>query len=245
MFSNLLNRATRPMRFRTTGAVLFSLVLTFCAYLCSFASDGGGIGVTVVNYTLDSTHDVNLGYSITVNADVTNFDTTTFTGALTFGLRNNESIITSEGVFNRPPYSGDVITLQGHSTIPAIFNVYISPAYFTPGPDVVVIWPIFAGNPQDSIVIAINVIDPSAVNNVKAAPFTYIVTDGGIVLKNSGNSFKQVRLYNLLGQQIYELHAANITEVPTANLSKGVYLCELTAADGSRQVIRFIYPPAF
>ena len=223
-----------------------SLCLIFGTRSGLYASDGK-IGVTVVNYTLDTTHNVNLGYTITINADVTNYDTSTFTGSITFGLRNNEEIITNGDVFNRPPYSGDIITLHGHETIPAIFNVIVTSPYYTPGPDVVVIWPIFAGTPNDSINIPINVVDPSSINNSKEDPITYLITSEKIILKNTGNqnTFKQVRLFNVVGQELYELHSVEITEIPISSLPKGLYVCELIAADGTKQVIRFIYPSAF
>ncbi len=247
---NMLNKVFGNMQYCSMRKQF--LIVTACVCLVLFApfnthAADGGIGVTVVNYTLNSSHEVTLDYTITINAEVTNFDSTAFTGHLSFGLRNNQGIITSGDIFGGPPYSGNIISLHGHETIPAIFSVTITSQYFAPGPDVVVIWPIFSGTPQDSIIIPINIVTPNGINNTKEKRIEYIVTNDKIILQNTSNqnSFKQVRLYNTLGQLLYETHSSFITEIPMGALPKGIYLCEFTAEDGSKQVIKFFYPTTY
>lgn len=68
-----------------------------------------GIGVSLINYTFDT---VGYGYTITINALVTNHDTLPFTGTIDFGLRTQNYNLSNSGLFNKPPYSGgNTITL--------------------------------------------------------------------------------------------------------------------------------------
>ncbi len=199
-----------------------------------------GVAVSLINYTLDS---VDLGYTITVNARVSNYDSLPFAGILDFGLRNNHQTLSNTGVFNKPPYSGAQISLNPYETVPAIFSIHIDPQYFSPGPDVVVVWPICNKPFIDSVVIDIYVHSPSSIKEDKQELFGYIILNDRIFLKNytAETNFKQVRIYNLLGQQVSELHSEFITEVPLPALPKGLYLCEFLAADGKRKVIRFFH----
>ena len=199
-----------------------------------------GVGVTLINYTLGT---VDLGYTITINARVSNYDSVPFNGTLDFGLRNNQQELSNSGVFNKPPYSSTQISLGPYETVPAVFSVDIDPQFFNPGPDVVVVWPICGKPIIDSIVININVLTPNSIADNKDDLFTFIVLGNKIFLKNYApeTNFKQVRIYNLMGQQVSELHSQFITEVPLPVLPKGLYLCEFLSADGKRKVIRFFY----
>ena len=199
-----------------------------------------GVGVTLINYTLGT---VDLGYTITINARVSNYDSVPFIGTLDFGLRNNQQELSNSGVFNKPPYSSTQISLGPYETVPAIFSVDIDPQFFNPGPDVVVVWPICSKPIIDSIVININVLNPNSITDNKDDLFTYLIVGNKILLKNyaAETNFKQVRIYNLMGQQVAELRSQFITEVPLPALPKGLYMCEFLAADGKRKVIRFFY----
>ena len=199
-----------------------------------------GVAVSLINYTLST---VDLGYTITVNARVSNYDSLPFAGTIDFGLRNNQQILSNVGVFNKPPYSGAQISLNPYETVPAIFSIHIDPQYFSPGPDVVVVWPICNKPYIDSIIIDINVLAPNGIADNKAELFSYIIMNDRIFIKNIApeTNFKQVRIYNLMGQQVSEMHSEFITEVPLPVLPKGLYLCEFMAADGKRKVIRFFH----
>ena len=215
-------------------AVLVLLIYNQC---CAQAS---GVGVTLINYTLST---VDLGYTITINARVSNFDSVPFSGVIEFGLRDDHATLTNSGVFNAPPYTGSHITLYPHEVVPAVFSIHIDPQYFAPGPDVVVVWPICTRPIADSILIPIQIENPNAIADTKEDPFSYIILNDKIFLKNyaAGTNFKQVRIYNLLGQPVSETHSDYITEVQLPVLPKGLYLAEFLAADGKRKVIRFFH----
>jgi hypothetical protein len=206
------------------------------------AADGGRIGVVLLDYTLDTTN-VELGYTLTLYAQVTNYDTVTFRGLINFGLHNNHENLTSNDVFKKPPYSGDTIILGPGETVPAIFSVNVSPQYFAPGPDVVVVWPICSQPIQDSIIISLRVVDPSAISGPGGSSFSYAVLGDRILLKslNVQTIFKQVRIYNTIGQLMLENHSDFITEVPLPELAQGIYLCEFTDARGRRTTFRFYH----
>jgi hypothetical protein len=108
-----------------------------------------------------------------------------------------------------------------------------------------VVWPICNGPIADSIVInfTVKALDPTGVSNPKDDGFSYAVTNTRILLRNSNNTteFKQVRIYNLLGQDVYHMQGGSITEIPLPSLASGVYLCELLMADNTRRVIKFYH----
>lgn len=215
-----------------------ALLLVFYLLLATQNTQAAGVGVTLISYTFDT---VGLGYTITVNAKVTNYDSVAFTGSLDFGLRNHQQTLSNTGIFNKPPYSSQQITLYPNETVPAIFSIDIDPQYFAPGPDVVVVWPICNQPITDSIVIDIYIETPSSVVAEKNDLFNWILIDDYVFLKNlpSDINVQQVRLFNLLGQQIYNYRSQHISEVHLPIIPKGIYLCEFITTDNRRQVIRF------
>jgi hypothetical protein len=207
-------------------------------------AEQNGIGVSLVSYTIENGDSINLGYTITINAQVTNFDSVPFEGLLNFGLRNTHENLTSTGVFQRPVYAGRNISLNPHETVPAVFGVHISPQYFTPGPDVVVVWPICSQQVGDSIVINFKILDPAtAINDEQADIVSYAIIGNKIILESASqyNPIKQVRLYNMLGQQLLNQRYAGINEIQLPELPKGIYLCELIGSNNTRKVIRFYH----
>jgi hypothetical protein len=218
------------------------LAVGACGTLVAQAS---GLALTLVNYTIQNdSGKVNLGYTITINAQITNDDTTQFVGQLDFGLRNNSQILTQNGnIFNKPPYSSQTITLNPGETVPAIFSVDIETPYFMPGPDVVVVWPISSKPVTDSVLIELNVQQPNALKNEEEALFNYIVLPDKILLQNIAyeKQVKQVRIYNVFGQLMAGYETGVTTEVPTGNLPQGIYLCEVYLNDRTRKVIKFLH----
>lgn len=201
-----------------------------------------GLALTRINFTVQNDTVVNLGYTITINAQLTNTDTVVFTGQLDFGLRNSTQILTNTGIFKKPPYSNNTIVLNPGETVPAIFSVKIDAAYFAPGPDVVVVWPIAAKPVTDSILIVLNIVSPTGIQQEPEAQFDYLVYPDKIVLYNlpTDIAIKQVRIYNVFGQLAGEGVPGFAHEIPLGNIPKGIYLCEILMADRSRKVIKFL-----
>lgn len=222
---------------------LFAAILLTIAFAQqSFATSG--ISVTLLGYTVDSTLNVNLGYTLTISTQVTNTDSAnSFSGQLDFGLRSNTQTLTTSNIFNKPPYSNNQITLAPNETVPAIFSVHITSQYFVPGPDVVVVWPISTSPITDSVRIPLNILNPSGVEEEKKDMFNYILTEKKILLQNLGpqTNFKQVRIYNLMGQPVSCLSSDFITEIPVPDLPRGIYICELFSSTNARRVIKFFH----
>lgn len=219
----------------------FLYIFTLCCWIVPFgvSAQTGNLGVSVIGYYLDT---VNLGYTLNINAEVTNHDSTPFAGSLNFALSNQNGIITNTSVFDKPPYSGDSIYLGGHQTVPAIFGVNINPQYFTPGPDVVVVWPICTAPVSDSIILSIYVRDPSGINDPGNNSVSYVVTHDKIMFTGTSATLQleQVRIYDGLGKLAVSVNEVNIREVPTGQLSRGIYLCQFMTNEGVKGSFKFL-----
>lgn len=215
-------------------------VVSLCWLISSQCSAAvNGVGVTLINYTFDT---VGFGYTITINAQVTNYDTLAFNGNIDFGLKNSTYNLSAAGLFNKPPYSSSYISLHPNETVPAVFSIDIDPQYFAPGPDVVVVWPICSGPVADSVLIPIFIETPNGIQDERSDLFAYLPAPGRIFIKgyHAGLNIEQVRFFNLMGQQIAALQGNYITEVPVPDLPGGLYLCEFITADKRRQVIKLL-----
>jgi hypothetical protein len=210
--------------------------------------DSTGLSLSLIDYTAQNTGDtVSFGTTVTITALITNYDTGTFNGTLNFGIISNDVPITANGIFDKPRYSGDQVSIGGGQSVPALFSIYINNQVFMPGPDVVVVWPICNAPSVDSIYITLFVLDApagtSSIGQSQNAGFQYAVTPNNILLQNlpAGANFKQVRIFNVIGQQVYLSNKAYTTEVPLPNLPKGIYVAELLWNDDRKQMVRFFY----
>ncbi len=224
------------------------LLIRFLACLLIIVGTAGssvassGIAVTVLGFTMD-TVDVHIGYRLTVNAQVRNTDSVLFSDVLDFGLRNSSSQITSPNVFRKPTYSGSQIVLNPDEVVPAVFSVYIDAPYFAPGPDVVVVWPVSNSPVTDSIEIYLNIENPNGIKQEERDDFTFLVLGNKILLQtmNANLKIQQVRIYNILGQQVSYLHSDFISEIPLPDTPRGIYICEMLASDKKTRVVKFYH----
>ena len=199
-----------------------------------------GIGLTLLNYTVENNQDnIDLGRTVTINALISNYDSSEFVGTLDFGLRNSQQQLSSTDLFNKPPFSGNTIMLNPGETVPAVFSIDVDAPYFIPGPDVVVVWPISTAPIGDSIVINLNINGATGIANTNQVKLSYLVLRDKIVWTNTEtkNPIEQVRIYNLVGQTIYST-SGDSNEVPINQLNSGLYICEIRSAD-KRSVIKF------
>jgi hypothetical protein len=225
--------------------IIFSLLLTVAIPFGSVAQSG--LALTLINYTVQNdTGKVNLGYTITINAELTNTDSQDFSGQLDFGLRNNSGELTNVGtIFNKPTYSNQVppIVISPGETVPAIFSIDIETPYFAPGPDVVVVWPISTKPVADSILIPLLVLSPNDVAMEEAGNFKCLVLSDRLILQDAGTELnvQQVRIYDLYGRLIAEPANYNTNQIMLNAIPKGIYLCEVTMKDNTRRVVKFIH----
>ena len=199
-----------------------------------------GIGLTLLNYTVENNQgNIDLGRTVTINALISNYDSSEFVGTLDFGLRNSQQQLSATDLFNKPPFSGNTIMLNPGETVPAVFSIDVDAPYFIPGPDVVVVWPISTAPIGDSIVINLNINGATGIANTNQVKLSYLVLRDKIVWTNTEtkNPIEQVRIYNLVGQTIYST-SGDSNEVPINQLNSGLYICEIRSAD-KRSVIKF------
>lgn len=222
---------------------LFFAVLLLIVAGSQLSVARSGIAVTLLDYRLDTTQNISLGYTLTISAEVKNTDTVLFAGNLDFGLRNNSDTLSSFDLFNKPPYSGNQIMLNPGEVVPAVFSIDIDVPYFAPGPDVVVVWPISSSPVTDSILIFLNIEGPSSLKENGSVDFSYIVLNDRILLlpESSETNFQQVRIFNILGQQEAYYSSNFLTEIPVPNLPRGIYLCEMITSDKKVRVIKFYH----
>ncbi|MBK8659856.1 MAG: T9SS type A sorting domain-containing protein [Bacteroidetes bacterium] len=222
---------------------LFCLAVSMLLASLTVSAQPAGIAVKLLSYNITPNNVANIGYTITINTEVTNEDSSTYTGTLDFGLRNSNFVINDSNVFNKPWYSGlQAITLSGFETVPAIFSVEIDAQYFAPGPDVVVVWPISNKPIADSVLIFINVQNPSSIEDETELPFAYTVQNNRLIFSYDPNDidFKQVRIFDITGRMPIAYMGSNIVEVALGNLPRGLYLCEILTRDNQRKTIKFV-----
>ena len=217
-----------------------TLVIVFISPI--LASEG--LSVTLLGFEIDSTLNVNLGYKLTISAEVKNTDSTqAFIGNLDFGLRNSTQELSNEVIFNKPSYSTNQITLAPGEVVPAIFSIDIESPYFIPGPDVVVVWPISTSPIKDSIRLRINIENPNSMNEPNTFAINYILSDEQIIFNGLGSesNIQQVRIYSTLAQQVYAVNSNFIKSVSIQNLPTGIYFCEFITATGNKRIIKFFH----
>ena len=121
-----------------------------------------------------------------------------------------------------------------------IFHI-TSPLYVR-GTNVVVIWPVYNGNPSgsgDSIGFTVYAWPLGIDENPLARAYLY-QSNGSLLINFSDaeNLVKQVRIYDILGKEIYADTAERSHSIPTAQWQSGIYLCEITTTSGQRKVIK-------
>lgn len=204
--------------------------LFFLFIICSVNAQQG-LALQLENYTVQNQQgNVNFGYTITINSTLTNTDSANwFAGKVDFGLRNSSVVLTQANIFGKPTYSGDSIILQPGESVPAIFSVEVSPQYFGPGPDVVVVWPICTSPVNDSVVIPLLVNNPSAIEKQQDIKQGFYVDKNEFILLNNSleEPIKQVRFYNLAGQLLSATLNPQSTHFSIAGLPPGMFIAEI------------------
>lgn len=226
------------MYMKTTARYILTLLWCICSVK---ALPQTGLSLNLLNYTFEAdTLIVNPGFRITIYTELTNVAQDTFESTLEFGLRNNQQDLSAiPGIFNKPSYSGKTIRLTPGETVPAIFSVKIDAPYYAPGPDVVVVWPISNSPILDSVIIPLIVDAPMSSAGLTTQTARYIISDGQLhLLQAIENPVKQVRIFNLNGQQLSNVVLHNASTMPAITLPKGLLFVEVIYADRKRAIIK-------
>ena len=192
------------------------------------------------------------GSTISLTDTIYNQGTTPFVGTVTLAAKvinvsadtllssqfSADSLTASDTLFTSPTnnYKALNITINGDTAQP-----------FAIGPNTIVIWPIIKTN---GTLMPDNRFDTIYINTtyyplgIKESPLAhmYIFETPGLLNIHFGdaeNLVQQVRIINILGQDMYSGSPENSKNIPTAGWSMGIYLCEITTMSGDKRTFKF------
>lgn len=166
-----------------------------------------------------------------------------FKGVIDFSLANENGLINDVNVFGKPAVSGNFITLAPLQEMNLLFTVTPQPAYFVPGPDIIIVWPIAAAPVVDSAIAQIDIQEPSSIAGIKPAELKVFAQNDVLMLQllNSESSLKHVQILSVTGNLlIAEALNGNSAGISIAMLPKGMYVVEVLTADGRRSALKFV-----
>jgi hypothetical protein len=180
------------------------------------------------------------------DVEVRNDSTISVSGPLTFGYSIddfNTAITyfgsdTSSGI----SYTPTSITLNQGNKDTITLTTTVKLPKFKAGPSVVVIWPIVPGaSAVDSVKFTFTALAPSGFNYITGNQLKAFILNNQLQIQANGDvALKQLRIYNVAGQQILnEISPANTTQLPA--MPKGIYLAEISYGDNQRSIFRFYY----
>lgn len=185
-----------------------------------------------------------MGQQISLSTNLVNTSTTdTFNALIDFELANENGIINDVNVFGEPPISGNVITLLPQQVMLLTFTITPQPAYFTPGPDIIIVWPISTVPTVDSARQALTILEVTGINEPNAGFFKLGVQNEklNIQLTAPEHSLQRVQIFSPDGRLMYgEEATGDRATIYIGSLPKGIYVTQITTADGYIKVAKFV-----
>jgi hypothetical protein len=222
---------------------VFTLLLTFCLTIMGAAGlqAQGSLGLYTTSVS-DNTPA--MGDQLSLFTKLINVSPTdTFKGIVDFGLANNGGPITDLAVFGKPALAGTNITLAPLEEKNLLFTVEIVPAYFTPGSDIIIVWPVANTNIVDSARANVYISGTTGMEDTKANSLQVFVAANRLFVLNTDVKcqLEQLRIIDLQGRVVanYPISGTNFN-APLNELSGGVYLAEITTTTGTRRVLKFV-----
>ncbi len=189
---------------------------------------------------------IDTGQSFVINVTVTNNDTATFIDTVDFGYyANGGTLGTGSNTGSGFSYQVKNDTINPFDSIVKTLTAHVTNPAFLAGPSVVVIWPIAFGQNiiADSLRFNITVTVPNG-NSIDELGDKRIrlilINDELQLLKDDGVQLKQLRVYDVLGNEILnKLNPTSNTALPPMNT--GLYFAEVTYNNNQRRVFRFYH----
>lgn len=220
---------------------LYGLFIAVLLFANINISAQGSLGLYTVSV---STTTPTMGQQVSLSANLVNTSTTdTFNALIDFELANENGIINDVNVFGEPPISGNVITLLPQQVMLLTFTITPQPAYFTPGPDIIIVWPISTAPTVDSARQALTILEATGINEPNASLFKLAVQNEtlNIQLTSPEYSLQRVRIYSADGRVVHtETIVGDKTSVYIGTLPKGMYIAEVTTTNGYVKVAKFV-----
>ncbi len=180
--------------------------------------------------------------TLRINTFVFNYDTASFSGNLAFGLSINGFIAQQAYV----EVDTSTFTLAPNSGRQMLLNVKIVTPEFIVGPNVVIIWPITSRPAHDSIKTTIYIKYPDGIQNTLAdldfLSIGFKKNEAIISNLEKIKTLKQVRIFDILGKQIFESNDNFQKNIPFDNYNAGLYFFEFVTTNNQRKVIKAFYP---
>lgn len=188
----------------------------------------------------------NMGDQLSIFTNLVNLSNTdTFIGVVDFRMLHNGGEITDQAIFGKPALSGlSTITVAPGEQKPLLFTVQIDAAYFIPGSDIIIVWPVAPVAIIDSAKTSIFINGTTGIGKIGLANATVFVASNQLMVINPSSNMgvEQLQIFDLLGACVgnYPVNKT-ITSVSIADLPKGIYLAKLIGANGEQRVIKFVW----
>jgi hypothetical protein len=230
----------KALRFTILSSLL--LIANF-----SFGQTGLFINDSTLFFSSDT---VTQGTSIIYSLEIENGSpSTSYTGNITLQIYNDstgagglDSIVKVDSAYIQ------AVTISAGGSLLYSDSIYIDPFYFRSGINTVVIWPVASDASGfitlDTIRYNIYVLHPLANNKPLSIdkivlypnPFSSKIWFKGVDKK----SIEQVRIFNLLGDEILQLQIKETSPLDLSELPKGIYFIKLQSKDGKQIIIKTI-----
>lgn len=216
------------------------VILVLIGFSANVMAQGSlGLYLTQISTTTPA-----IGQSVIVQAKLINTSTTeTFSGIVDFSMANENGLITDFTVFNKPNYSGTLVTLAPLEEKQTVTVIDIEGPYFVAGPDIIIVWPLAACDIVDSIKINLDIQVPTGINEVGDNATSAFVANNQLIVQNNvpNINLQRVQLFDVTGKVMgtYALSDSNAT-IPLSELPRGMYIAEITTTNGIHKTIRFV-----
>lgn len=215
-------------------------ILVLIGFSVSVMAQGSlGLYLTQVSSTTPA-----IGESVFIQAKLINTSTTeTFSGNVDFSMANQNGLVTDFTVFNKPNYSGTLVTLGPLEEKVTLTTIDMDGPYFVAGPDIIIVWPLAECDIVDSLKINLDIQAPTGIDEVEGSGISAFVWNSDLIVQNvvPNINLQRVQLFDVTGKVMatYMLTDSNAT-IPLSELPRGMYIADITATNGLRKTIRFV-----
>lgn len=225
------------------------ITLTFLLAIAklSFSQTGLFVVDSTLFFSVDTAYQ---GTNITYGLQLQNGSpSTTYTGNITIQIYNDS---TGTGGFGTiVPVDSTYIqgaTINANNSLFVSDSIFIDPSIFRSGINTVVIWPVAAESSgfttldttRQNILVLAPLASRKQISLDKITlfpnPFNSIIWLKGL----DKNIIEQVRIFNVLGEEIMQLQIKESSTLNLNQLEKGVYFIRIEATDGKQIIIKTI-----
>ncbi len=221
---------------RAFTKIAFTVCLLWVSYLGNAHGTIGFISTSVVNTN------VALGDTIFINTKLVNYDDHPFIDSLSFNLAVNNILVTDPTVFTNP-LQNQLVNIPGGDSIPLLFVIVAKPSNFIAGPNGLVIWPALGSvdttQAHDIISAQINVRLTGIEEQIKTKALAwasnktlYIISQGGT------EQVSELRIFDLMGREIYNTQKSWPFEIPTSVWTVGIYIADIRLKSGEKIALK-------